>query len=75
MPSFQVVLDQADIAFDDDHPVAGAGVLPATLAERLGVEQVTDQVVDLGGPPGPQAAGADDFLVGTFRAYPCKNAC
>jgi hypothetical protein len=30
-------LDQVDIAFDDEHAVAWAGLLlPATLAERLG---------------------------------------
>jgi len=37
MPSSHVVLDQVDIAFNDEHAVAGAGLLlPATLAERLG---------------------------------------
>ena len=39
MPSSHVVLDQVDVAFDDVHAVAGAGLLlPATLAERLGIE-------------------------------------
>src|SRR4029453_10659077 len=53
MPSSPVGLDQVDVAFDDEHAVAGAGLLlPATLAERLGVEQVTDQGVDLCGRPG-----------------------
>jgi hypothetical protein len=32
------VLDQVDVAFDDERSVAGAGLLPATLAERLGIE-------------------------------------
>jgi hypothetical protein len=37
MPSSHVVLDQVDIAFDDERSVAYAGLLlPATLAERLG---------------------------------------
>jgi hypothetical protein len=32
-------LDQLDICFDDTHAVANAGLLlPATLAERLGIE-------------------------------------
>jgi Transposase DDE domain group 1 len=45
MPSSQVLLDQVDIAFDDEYAVASAGLLlPATLAERLGIEQATDQV-------------------------------
>jgi hypothetical protein len=49
MPSSHVVLDQVDIAFDDERTVAVAGLLlPATLAERLGIEQVADQLVDLG---------------------------
>ena len=58
MPSSHLVLDQVDIAFDDERAVASAGLLlPATLAERLGVEQVTDQVVDLGDRPGAAHPG------------------
>src|ERR671913_775627 len=53
MPSSHVALDQVDIAFDDEHAVASAGLLlPATLAARLGIEQATDQLVDLGNRPG-----------------------
>ena len=52
MPSSHVVLDQVDITFDDQRSVALAGLLlPATLAERLGIEQATDQLLDLGGRP------------------------
>jgi hypothetical protein len=29
MPSWQVVLDQVDVAFDDEHAVVGAGLLLA----------------------------------------------
>jgi hypothetical protein len=48
MRSSHVVLDQVDIAFDDPRAVAHAGLLlPATLAERLGIEQATDRLVDL----------------------------
>jgi hypothetical protein len=58
MPSSHVVLDQVDIAFDDERAVASAGLLlPATLAERLGVEQVADQLVDLGDRPGAARSG------------------
>ena len=58
MPSSHVVLDQVDIAFDDERAVAGAGLLlPATLAERLGIEQATDQLVDLGERPGAARPG------------------
>jgi hypothetical protein len=53
MPSSHVMLDQVDVAFDDQWAVASAGLLlPATLAERLGIEQVTNQLVDLGDRPG-----------------------
>jgi hypothetical protein len=53
MPSSHVVLDQVEIAFDDQRSVASAGLLlPATLAQRLGIEQATDQLVDLGDRPG-----------------------
>src|ERR687891_1363552 len=42
-------LDQLDICFDDTHAVANAGLLlPATLAERLGIEQAADALIDLG---------------------------
>ena len=51
-------LDQLDIAFDDPHAVANAGLLlPATLAERLGIEQATDQLIDLGDRPGAAHPG------------------
>jgi len=44
--------------FDDDHAVANAGLLlPATLAERLGIEAVVDQLVDLGNRPGAHRPG------------------
>jgi hypothetical protein len=57
MPS-HVLLDQVDIAFDDRRAGASAGLLlPATLAERLGIEQVTDQLVDLGDRPGAAHPG------------------
>jgi hypothetical protein len=45
-------LDQLDICFDDTHAVANAGLLlPATLAQRLGIELAADQVIDLGSRP------------------------
>jgi hypothetical protein len=46
------------IRFDDTHAVANAGLLlPATLAERLGIEQTADQVIDLGDRPGAAHPG------------------
>jgi hypothetical protein len=50
--------DGLAVAFDDDHAVANAGLLlPATLAERLGIEAVVDQLVDLGTRPGHHRPG------------------
>ena len=51
-------LDQLDSCFDDTHAVANAGLLlPATLAERLGIEQAADQVIDLGERAGAHRPG------------------
>jgi hypothetical protein len=50
--------DALVVAFDDDHAVANAGLaLTATLAERLGVETVVDELVDLGDRPGHHRPG------------------
>jgi hypothetical protein len=46
------------VAFDDDHAVANAGLaLTATLTERLEVEAVVDELVDLGDRPGHHRPG------------------
>ena len=51
-------LDQLDTCFDDTHAIANAGLLlAATLAERLGIEQTADQVIDLGERPGAHRPG------------------
>ena len=51
-------LDQLDPCFDDTHAIANAGLLlPATLAERLGIEQAADQLIDLGERPGAAHPG------------------
>jgi hypothetical protein len=58
MRSSHVVLDQVDAAFDDERAVANAGLLlPATLAERLGLEQAADELIDLGNRPGAARPG------------------
>jgi hypothetical protein len=58
MRSSHVVLDQVDVVFDDQRAVASAGLLlAATWAERLGIEQATDQLVDLGDRPGAARPG------------------
>jgi hypothetical protein len=51
-------LDQLDTCFDDTHATANAGLLrPATLAERLGIEQAADALIDLGERPGAAHPG------------------
>jgi hypothetical protein len=58
MRSSHVVLDQVDAAFDDERAVANAGLLlAATLAERLGLEQAADELIDLGNRPGAAHPG------------------
>lgn len=50
-------LDRFEVMFDDDRAVADAGLLlPATLAQRLGLEQAADELVDVGFRPGRKAA-------------------
>ncbi|MCA1680452.1 MAG: IS1380 family transposase [Actinobacteria bacterium] len=51
-------LERLAIAFDDGRAVANAGlVLASTLAERLGVEAIVDETVDLGGRAGAARPG------------------
>ena len=58
MRSSHVVLDQVDVAFDDERLVANAGLLlPATPADRLGIEQAVDELIDLGERPGAARPG------------------
>jgi hypothetical protein len=50
-------LDQLDTCFDDTHAVANAGLLAASLAERLGIEQAADALIDLGERAGAHRPG------------------
>ena len=51
-------LDRLDVAFDDDHLVADAGLLlPATLAHHLDLGGLVDEHVSLGDKPGRANAG------------------
>jgi hypothetical protein len=55
-------LDRLDTAFDDDRLVADAGLLvPATLAQHLGLKGLVDEHLDLGAATGRANAG-DKFL-------------
>jgi hypothetical protein len=50
--------DTLVVAFDDGHSAANAGLLlPATLAERLGIEAIVDELVNLGGRAGAHRPG------------------
>ena len=51
-------LDRLDTAFDDDRLVADAGLLlPATLAQHLGLRELVDEHLDLGRTPGRANVG------------------
>ncbi|MGI8938156.1 MAG: hypothetical protein ACR2JF_08085, partial [Iamia sp.] len=51
-------LDAMAVTFDDERLVADAGlVLPATLAQHLGLRQLFDAHVDLGDAPGRANVG------------------
>ncbi len=51
-------LDRLDTAFDDDHLVADAGLLlPATLAQHLGLKALVNEHLDLGAAPGRAHVG------------------
>ena len=51
--------DHIHVAFDDHRLVDNAGlILPATLAQHLGLPQLVDRRLDLGRPPGRANTGA-----------------
>ena len=51
-------LDSIRVSFDEEHLVANAGLLlPATLMQRLGVRDLLDEHVHLGGVPGAARVG------------------
>ena len=53
-----MVNESAEVVFDDQRAVANAGVmLPALLAQRLGIEELVEETVDLGDRPGAAHPG------------------
>lgn len=51
-------LDRVEVIFDDEHLVADAGlILPATLAEHLGLCELFDTHIDLGDSAGRANVG------------------
>ena len=60
--------DRIRILFDDHRLVANAGLLlPATLARHLGLRELVDHHLDLGGAPGRANTG-DKMLTLALRA-------
>lgn len=52
------VLDRMDVVFDDANAVGNGGLsLPMTLADRLGLRDLVDELVDLGAAPGRANVG------------------
>ena len=50
--------DRLAVSFDDERVVANAGImLPVTLGQRLGIEALVDEIVDLGERPGAARPG------------------
>lgn len=67
-------LDRLETAFDDDRLVADAGlVLPATLAQRLGLRQLVDRHLDLG--PAVGRANAGDKLLSLVMSALAGGDC
>src|ERR687887_24621 len=61
--------DELDTCFDDTNAIANAGLLlPATLAERLGIEQAADALIDLGDQPGARPPGHGALHAGDLPA-------
>ena len=61
--------DRIQIAFDDHRLVNNAGLLlPATLAQRVGLRALVDRHLDLGGCAGAGERGRQDADAGRFRA-------
>ena len=61
--------DRIQITFDDRRLVANAGLLlPATLAQHLGLPELVQQRLDLGDAPGRANAGRQDDDAGGLRA-------
>ena len=65
--------DRIRIAFDDRRLVANAGLLlPATLARHLGLGELVDHHLDLGGAPGRANTG-DKLLTLVASALACGD--
>jgi hypothetical protein len=62
---------RVEVAFDDERAVSGARLLlPVTFVERPGIEQATDQLVDLDDRPGRPVPGGGLRTVVQAAAVP-----
>ena len=67
--------DRIRIVFDDHSLVANAGLLlPATLAQHLGLRELVDRHLDPGGAPGRGQHGGQAADAGRFRAARAATA-
>ena len=66
--------DRIRIVFDDHRLVANAGLLlPATLARHLGLRELVDHHLDLGGAPGRANTG-DKLTTSELSLHRCPAA-
>ena len=71
---FSHTLDRLRVAFDEERLVANGGLLlPTTLAERIGVRDLVDELIDLGDVPGSANLGKKATTV-TPRCSPAPTA-
>jgi hypothetical protein len=64
-------VDRVETAFDDDRLVADAGLLlPATLAQHLGLRELVEQHLNLGDKPGQANRGDKGELGARGRPDP-----
>ena len=67
--------DRIRILFDDHRLVANAGLLlPATLARHLGLRELVDHHLDLGGAPGRANTGDKTLVASTLAGGDCIDA-
>lgn len=71
-------LDALSVQFDDDNAVAGAGLLlPATIAQHLGLRELFYEHVDLGDAPGRANVGdkAMTLIAALIAGGECVDDC
>jgi hypothetical protein len=70
--------DRLAVVFDDERVVANAGImLPVVLGQRLGVEELVEEIVDLGDGPGSSRPGRKvlSLVHAMLLGADCINDC